>query len=306
MLDFIDVAGRARRHDRARDERQRRQRRGRAARARSTRTTSSTSVPESLEENLRRIDDLGGPDAHNHYPWGWAWAGNTPLKRWKRETHEGGVTDPLIVSWPARARTRRGEVRHQYVHAIDVMPTLLDVDRHRAAGRARRRRAAPARRAPASAPRSTDAAAPSPRPTQYYEMLGCRAIYHDGWKAVTFHPMVGFAYDGSDPTLPFDEDVWELYHVAEDFSETVDLAAEEPERLRAAGRPVVVGGGAQPGAAAEQPARPPRRPAPPPRALRVPRRASACCRRPSRPNLRNRGFRITRRARPARTAAPTA
>ena len=62
-------------------------------------------VPESLEENLRRIDDLGGPDAHNHYPWGWAWAGNTPLKRWKRETHEGGVTDPLIVSWP-RGRRR--------------------------------------------------------------------------------------------------------------------------------------------------------------------------------------------------------
>ena len=63
-------------------------------------------------------------------------------------------------------------------------------------------------------------------------MLGCRAIYHDGWKAVTFHPMVGFGYEGSDPTLPFDDDVWELYHVAEDFSETIDLAAAEPERLR--------------------------------------------------------------------------
>ncbi|MEO6122930.1 MAG: arylsulfatase, partial [Ilumatobacteraceae bacterium] len=57
--------------------------------------------PESLEENLRRIDDLGTPRAYNHYPWGWAWAGNTPLKRWKRETHEGGVTDPLIFTWPA-------------------------------------------------------------------------------------------------------------------------------------------------------------------------------------------------------------
>jgi arylsulfatase len=63
-------------------------------------------------------------------------------------------------------------------------------------------------------------------------MLGCRAIYHDGWKAVTFHPMVGFGYDGSNPRLPFDEDAWELYHVAEDLSETVDLAAAEPERLR--------------------------------------------------------------------------
>ena len=65
--------------------------------------------PESLEENLKRIDLLGTPEAHNHYAWGWAWAGNTPLKRWKRETHEGGVADPLIVHWPrghgsARAR----------------------------------------------------------------------------------------------------------------------------------------------------------------------------------------------------------
>ena len=82
--------------------------------------------PESLEENLRRIDELGTPRAHNHYPWGWAWAGNTPLKRWKRETHEGGVADPLIVHWP-RGSSRPGETRHQYVHAIDVMPTLLDV-----------------------------------------------------------------------------------------------------------------------------------------------------------------------------------
>ena len=62
-------------------------------------------VPESLDENLRRIDDLGTPRANNHYPWGWAWAGNTPLKRFKRDTHEGGVADPLIVHWPARLGT---------------------------------------------------------------------------------------------------------------------------------------------------------------------------------------------------------
>ena len=72
-----------------------------------------------------------------------------------------------------------------------------------------------------------------PRETQYYEMFGYRAIYHDGWKAVVFHPMMGFAYDGvSDPRLPFDDDPWELYHVAEDFSESTDLAAQEPERLQ--------------------------------------------------------------------------
>src|SRR6185295_14840017 len=83
-------------------------------------------MPESLEENLRRIDDLGTPRANNHYPWGWAWAGNTPLKRFKRDTHEGGVCDPLIVHWPARLG-RPGETRQQYVHAIDVAPTLLEL-----------------------------------------------------------------------------------------------------------------------------------------------------------------------------------
>ena len=187
-------------------------------------------VPESLEENLRRIDDLGGPHAHNHYPWGWAWAGNTPLQRWKRETHEGGVTDPLIVHWPAGLGTT-GATRHQYVHAIDVMPTLLQV-----AGVAMPATIAGVEQrsldGASFAPTFESADAPT-RDTQYYEMLGCRAIYHDGWKAVVFHPMMGFAYDGvSDPRLPFDDDPWELYHVAEDFSESVDLAAEEPERLQ--------------------------------------------------------------------------
>ena len=188
-------------------------------------------VPESLEENLRRIDDLGGPEAHNHYPWGWAWAGNTPLKRWKRETHQGGVTDPLIVWWP-RGTTASGDVRHQYVHAIDVMPTLLDVigvePPAEVGGVAQR----PIHGA-SFRETFADSEAPSPRSTQYYEMLGCRAIYHDGWKAVTFHPMLGFGYDGSDPRKPFEEDDWELYHVADDFSETIDLAADEPERLGA-------------------------------------------------------------------------
>jgi arylsulfatase len=187
-------------------------------------------VPESLEENLRRIDDLGGPDAHNHYPWGWAWAGNTPLKRWKRETHEGGVTDPLIVSWP-KGLPATGEVRHQYVHAVDVMPTLLDL-----IGIGMPSQLGGVEQTPldgASFRTSlADATAPAARTTQYYEMLGCRAMYHDGWKAVTFHPMVGFAYEGSNALLPFDDDVWELYHVATDFSETEDLAAAEPDRLR--------------------------------------------------------------------------
>lgn len=185
--------------------------------------------PESLEENLARIDDLGGPHAHNHYPWGWAWAGNTPLKRWKRETHEGGVCDPLIVHWPARVQP--GATRHQYVHAIDVLPTILEL-----AGIEPPEQIKGVVQRPIEgvsfASALADASAPSAHVTQYYEMLGSRALYHDGWKAVAFHPMPGIAYDGSDPNRPFDEDQWELYHVAEDFSETVDLAKERPDKLQ--------------------------------------------------------------------------
>ncbi|MEY2472392.1 MAG: hypothetical protein QOK28_1721 [Actinomycetota bacterium] len=179
-------------------------------------------VPESMDENLARIDLLGGPNAFNHYPWGWAWAGNTPLKRFKRDTHEGGVADPLIVHWPARLG-RTGETRHQYVHAIDVMPTLLEwLDI-----------AAPAtiNGIDQSPIEGTSFAGSESHVTQYYEMLGSRALYHDGWKAVVYHPGVFTVYDGTDVTKPFDEDVWELYHVAVDFAEVHDCAASEPEKL---------------------------------------------------------------------------
>jgi len=186
--------------------------------------------PESLEENLSRIDDLGGPLASNHYPWGWAWAGNSPLKRWKRETHEGGICDPLLVHWPARI-TGGGETRHQYVHAIDLMPTLLEAIGIEAPAEINGVVQTPVEGV-SFAETLTDAAAASRHTTQYYEMLGSRAIYHEGWKAVVFHPLPGVAYDGSDPNRPFDEDQWELYHVAEDFSETTDLAASHPEKLQ--------------------------------------------------------------------------
>src|SRR5205085_6433185 len=82
-------------------------------------------APRPLEEALSRIDEIGGPRMHNNYPWGWTIAGNTPFRRWKREVHEGGVADPLIVSWP-NGIAARGELRHQFVHATDVMPTVLE------------------------------------------------------------------------------------------------------------------------------------------------------------------------------------
>ena len=82
-------------------------------------------VPDDLKQNLAAIDDLGGPKYFNHYPWGWTHAGNTPFKRWKRETYRGGVSDPFIVSWPKGIKAK-GQVRTQYAHAIDMVPTVLE------------------------------------------------------------------------------------------------------------------------------------------------------------------------------------
>jgi arylsulfatase len=186
-------------------------------------------IPESLEANLSRIDDLGTPRANNHYPWGWAWAGNTPLKRFKRDTHEGGVADPLIIHWPARLGTP-GHTRHQYVHAIDILPTLLEVLGIEPPTFINGVAQSPIE-GTSFAATLTDAAASETHHTQYYEMLGSRALFHEGWKAVVFHTPQFIAYDGSDTTKPFDDDVWELYHVAEDFSEVHDLAAARPEKL---------------------------------------------------------------------------
>jgi arylsulfatase len=185
-------------------------------------------VPESTEENLRRIDDLGTPRANNHYPWGWAWAGNTPLKRFKRDTHEGGVTDPLIVHWPQRLGA--GGTRHQYVHAIDVLPTLLELIGIEPPDVIGGIEQSPIEGV-SFAGTLSDPDAPSRHVTQYYEMLGSRALYHDGWKSVVFHPTPFIAYDGTDVSKPFDDDIWELYRVDDDFAEVDDLAEKEPEQL---------------------------------------------------------------------------
>ena len=187
-------------------------------------------VPESVQENLAKIDELGSPNTFNHYPYGWAWAGNTPFQRWKREVHEGGVADPCIIHWPANI-SAKGEVRDQYIHAVDVTPTVLDLLGIQPPAEIRGVQQSPIQ-GRSFASTITDAAAPSEHETQYYEMLGNRAIYHRGWKAVTYHGTEGMIYDGvTDPSKPFDQDVWELYHVAEDFSESHDLAAEYPEKL---------------------------------------------------------------------------
>ncbi|MEX0678075.1 MAG: arylsulfatase [Pirellulales bacterium] len=177
-------------------------------------------IPENMELNLKLIDELGGPLTYPHYPQGWAMAGNTPLKRYKQNTHAGGNTDPLIVHWP-KGIADKGALRTQYHHMIDVTPTVLDV-----VGLAQPKsiRGVDQRPFDGTSMRYsfTDAQAPSRHETQYYEMLGHRAIYHRGWKAVAWHER------GTD----FELDRWELYHVERDFSESQDLATAQPEKLR--------------------------------------------------------------------------
>jgi len=190
----------------------------------------------SHEESLRRIDELGGPTTHNNYPWGWTMAGNTPFKRWKREVHEGGVADPCIISWRRGAATGRtaadGSIRRQFCHAIDVMPTIVDlvgIELPDRIGYVPQSRIDGVSFATLLEPDGADH--PPTRITQHFEMLGSRALYHDGWKAVTYHPLANLYQDGLNPNAPFSEDRWELYHVAVDPTEHHDLAADEPRRL---------------------------------------------------------------------------
>ncbi len=186
-----------------------------------------------LKEMYRRIDEIGGPTIHNNYPWGWTMAGNTPFKRWKREVHEGGVADPCVVRLPsAKSGGAPGGIRPQFAHAIDILPTVLEL-------------------AGIEPPEEIDGIeqshldgisfaylmaedggdAPDRHRTQHFEMLGSRAIYHDGWKAVTYHPVGPIYDDGLRASAPWDEDVWELYHVAKDVSEASNLAVAFPEKL---------------------------------------------------------------------------
>ena len=181
-------------------------------------------APRSVDEGVARIDEIGGPLLHNNYPWGWTVAGNTPFRRWKREVHEGGVADPMIVHWPAGTDSL-STFRRQYVHAIDVLPTLLDVLGVEVPSSLAGVEQTPVH-GTSFADSLTEPAAPDHHLVQYYEIFGCRALYEDGWKAVTYHPV-------QDTSVAFEDDAWELYHVVVDPSECHDLADREPERLRA-------------------------------------------------------------------------
>lgn len=182
--------------------------------------------PDDLSENLKYLDVLGGPDTYEHYPTGWAAAFSTPFQMFKRYSeYAGGTCDPLVISWPKGIKAR-GEVRNQYHHCTDIVPTILEVcglempqvykgvEQYPLSGVSMRY--------------TFDAApnAPTQKQRQYYAMLGTRGIWEKGWKAAALH--APFTSKGR-----FDQDVWQLYHVDEDRSESTDLAKQYPDKVQA-------------------------------------------------------------------------
>lgn len=183
---------------------------------------------ETVEFLTERLDQLGGPEAYNHYAVGWAHAMNTPYQ-WTKQvaSHWGGTRNGLIVHWP-RGIEARGEIRHQFHHVIDVAPTLLEV-----AGLPEPTFVNGVQQRPmegvSMAYSFNQATAPERHQTQYFEMAGNRGIYHKGWTAVTRHRT---PWETGMVKLPaFDDDIWELYDTNTDWTQSKDLAQEHPQKL---------------------------------------------------------------------------
>lgn len=179
-------------------------------------------LPESLDDNLAMLDELGGPRTRPNYPTGWTSAGCAPFRRWKTDVYRGGVTDPLIVHWP-NGIAARGELRDQWCHVTDITPTLLDTLNIDAPATLNGVDQMPMEGV-SFAYSFGDAAAPTRKQVQYFENFGQRAIWADGWKAIHRHRpmMVG----RSDKLAALD---WELYDLERDPTECHDVAAEHPD-----------------------------------------------------------------------------
>ena len=176
---------------------------------------------------LERLDDIGGPDSYAHYPAGWALAMNTPYRFAKQvASHYGGTRNGMIVHWP-RGIEKPGELRHQWHHCIDVVPTILE-----AAGIPEPEVVDGAVQAPIEGTSMVyafaEADAPDRHVRQYFEIFGNRGIYEDGWTAVTVHKV---PWRRGVQLPAFTDDVWELYDTRTDWTQTRDVAAEHPEKL---------------------------------------------------------------------------
>jgi arylsulfatase len=181
-----------------------------------------------LEANLQHMHHWGGPDTYPHYHAGWAMAGNTPFRYFKQAVHRGGQHDPLVVHWPKVIKAK-GEIRTQYHHLADIGPTVLE-----ATGISFMTEIDGVKQKPfdgiSMSYTFNDSNIPTRKKVQYYEMFGNRAIWVDGWKAVSLHAK-RMPWN-INIRAPFEQDKWELYHVDEDFSESKDLAAQNPEKLK--------------------------------------------------------------------------
>ncbi len=182
-------------------------------------------IPDTIEENLKQLDELGSPRTYNHYPTGWAWAFNTPFKMWKRySNYRGGTADPLIVSWPSRIG-RSGEIRRQYTHAVDIVPTIYECLGLEPPDEVNGYTQKPIEGV-SFASSLDDADAATRKQTQFYSMLGTRAIWHRGWKAATAVPAA------PDSWGDFHTQRWELFDTEADPSESHDLAEQHPDKLQ--------------------------------------------------------------------------
>jgi arylsulfatase len=186
-------------------------------------------IPEDFSQILRRMNELGSPMAYNHYPVGWAHAMDTPFQ-WAKQvaSHFGGTRNGLVISWPARIKDKGG-IRTQFHHVIDIAPTILDAVGVEAPSELN---GVPQKPIEGVSMVYTfdNANAPSTRRTQYFEILGYRAVYNDGWVAATTPGVVPWVVAGHLPDV--DSYPWELYNVAEDFSQAVNVADREPAKLR--------------------------------------------------------------------------
>jgi len=184
-------------------------------------------IVSTAESQLAHLDDWGGPSTFPHYAVGWAHALDTPFQ-WTKQvaSHFGGTRNGMVVHWPARLPNAKGEVRSQFHHVIDIAPTVLEAaglpEPKVVDGVAQRPMDGVSMLYAFASPTAEDR-----RKTQYFEMFANRGIYHEGWVAATRHSTPWLMA----PTVPFDQDKWELYDVRSDFSESNDLAAQNPQKL---------------------------------------------------------------------------